>query len=126
VTSGIRALQSRAELEETRTAADDVLAFTAGMDDVALAALPDADRRTFRALQDALAEISERVGRLPSEILARHPAVDWRGWAGLRDVLPRQRAAPGFSRLHPVIVHDLPTLLAALEAELADGASGSE
>ena len=126
MTSGIRPLQLHGELEKTRTAVDDALAFTAGLDDTAVAALPDTDRRTFRALQDALAEISERVGGLPSEILTRHPAVDWRGWAGLRDVLPRQRSAPGLRRLHPVIVHDLPALLAALEAELGSPACKSE
>lgn len=118
-----------------RTAADDALAFTAGLDETAIAVLPDTDRRTFRALKDALAEIGERVEGLPPEVLARHPAVDWRGWAGLRGVLSRRRSGPELRRLHPVVADDLPALLAALEAELArsgadparDGqASGSE
>ena len=56
---------------------------------------------------------------LPPELLARHPAVDWRGWACLREVLPPRRSGPELRRLHPVVADDLPALLAALEAELA-------
>ena len=119
MTSGPRPRSLRGELEGVHTAADGALAFATGLDETAIAALPDADRRTFRALKDALVEISERVDGLPPEVLARHPAVDWRGWAGLREVLPRRRSGPELRRLHPVVADDLPALLAALEAELA-------
>lgn len=69
----------RGELEGARAVAADALAFAAGLDEAAVAALPDADRRTFRALVDALAEVADRMGGLPPEVFARHPAVDWRG-----------------------------------------------
>jgi uncharacterized protein with HEPN domain len=59
------------------------------------------------------------VDGLPPELLARHPAVDWRGWACLREVLPPRRSGPELRRPHPVVADDLPALLAALEAELA-------
>jgi len=119
VIPGERPRSSRGALEEARAAAEDALAFAAGLDETAILALPGADRRTFRALKDALAEIGERVDGLPPEVFARHPAVDWRGWAGLREVLSRRRPGPELRRLHPVVVDDLPALLAALEAELA-------
>lgn len=108
----------RGELEEIRKAAEDVLAFTAELDETGIVALPDADRRTFRALKNALVEIGERVNGLPPDLLARHAAVDWRGWAGLRDVIARREFGPELHRLHPVVLDDLPALLAALGAEL--------
>lgn len=113
------AVAARGDLEEIGVAAADVLAFTAGLDDAGLAMLPDTDRRTFRALKNALVEIGESVNRLPSELRGRHSEVDWRGWAGLRDVASLRHFGPDLPRLHPVIVDELPALIAAVAAELA-------
>ena len=49
MTSGPRARPLREELEDLRAAAEDALAFAAGLDEAAVAALPGADRRAFRA-----------------------------------------------------------------------------
>ena len=106
-------------LEEVRAAAEDVLAFAAGLDEAALLALPEADRRTFRALKNALAEIAERVDELPPDVLSRHPDVDWRGWAALREVVSHRRFGPELRLLRPAVADELPALLAAVEAELA-------
>jgi uncharacterized protein with HEPN domain len=105
-------------LEEVRAAAEDVLAFTAGLDEAGLLALPDADRRTFRALKNALVEIGERVDGLPPDLHARHPGVDWRGWASLCAMVSNRYFGPELNRLHPVIADELPALLAAVETEL--------
>ncbi len=106
-------------LEDIRLAAEDAAALCAGLDEAAFAALPTSDRRTFRALKNVLSEIGEAVKLLPPELLARHPEVDWRGWAGLRDVVSHQYFSLELSRLRPTILEDLPLLLDAVTNESA-------
>ncbi len=110
---------TRERPEDIRAAAEDALLFTAGLDEIAFARLPEMDRRTFRALKNALAEIGEAVKLLSPDLLARHPGVDWRGWAGLRDVVSHQYFGLELPRLRPAITDELPALLAAVEAELS-------
>lgn len=110
---------TRGRLEGVRVAAEDVLAFTAELDEAGFAALPAADRRTFRALKDALIEIGEVVHELPSDLVARHPSVDWRGWAGLPDVVSHHRFGAELPRLQLAVIDELPALLTAVTAELA-------
>ena len=109
----------RERLEDIRAAAEDALAFAGGLDEVAFAALPEADRRTYRALKNALAEIGEAVKLLPPDLLNRHPGVDWRGWAGLRDMVSHQYFGLELPRLRPAVANELPDLLEAVRSELA-------
>ena len=109
---------TRERLEDIRVAASDALSFAGGLDKAAFATLPEADRRTYRALKNALAEIGEAVKLLPPEVLERHPEVDWRGWAGLRDIVTHQYLGLELPRLQPAIVEELPVLFAAVVAEL--------
>jgi uncharacterized protein with HEPN domain len=120
----VRHEATRGRLEGVRVAAEDILAFTAELGEADFAALPDADRRTFRALKDALIEIGEVVNELPPDLLARHPSVDWRGWAGLRDVVSQQRFGPELGRLQPAVADELPALLLAVKTELGRSADG--
>jgi uncharacterized protein with HEPN domain len=110
---------ARERLQDIRVAAEDALAFAGGLDEAAFTALPVVDRRTYRALKNALAEIGEAVKMLPPELLARHPDVDWRGWAGLRDVVSHQYFSLELVRLRPTVMDELPALLAAVANELA-------
>ena len=108
-------------LADIRAAAHDALEFCNGLNEAAFLALPTADRRTYRALKNVLAEIGEAVKLLPTDLLARHPEVDWRGWAGLRDVVSHQYFGLELPRLRPAIVDELPVLLAAVAGELSSG-----
>ena len=114
----VRRRGTRERLEDIRDAAKDALTFAAGLDDAAFAVLPETDRRTYRALKNALAEIGEAVKLLPPEVLTRHPAVDWRGWAGLRDIVSHPYFSRELPRLRPTIGDELPALLAAVWSEL--------
>jgi uncharacterized protein with HEPN domain len=107
-------------LGDIRAAAQDGLAFTAGLDETAFAVLQTADRRTYRAIKNALTEIGEAVKLLPPELLARHPNVDWRGWAGLRDVVSHQYFSLELPRLRATVVDEIPGLLQAILAELSN------
>jgi uncharacterized protein with HEPN domain len=110
---------ARDRLEDIRAAAANALAFAAGLDEAAFAALPASDRRTWRALKNALAEIGEAVKDLPPGVAARHPGIDWRGFAGLRDVVAHRYFVLELPRLWPVVAEEIPALLTAVEAELA-------
>lgn len=49
-----------------------------------------ADERTFDAVARNLEIIDEAVKQVPSDIRDRHPDVEWRKLAGLRDVVIKQ------------------------------------
>ena len=120
-----RGVQDRLQdrLQDICSTAQDAADFAAGLDAAGFAELPDTDRRTYRALKNALAEIGEAVKLLPPDLLARHPGVDWRGWAGLRDVVPHQFSLE-LSRLRPTVSDDLPVLPAAIRMELGRPEAG--
>lgn len=105
-------------LQDIVNAAEDALTFVEPLDATAFATLAETDRRTYRALKNALTEIGEAVKLLPPELLARHPEVDWRGWAGLRDVVSHQYFSLEISLLRPTVSEELPILLAVVKAEL--------
>ena len=112
---------TRERLEDICAAAQDALDFCGGLDESAFIALPTNDRRTYRALKNVLSEIGEAVKLLPPGLLVRHPDVDWRGWAGLRDVVSHQYFSLELPRLRPTIIVELPMLLKAVENELSSG-----
>lgn len=110
---------TRERLEDIGAAAQDALEFCGGLDESAFIALPTDDRRTYRALKNVLSEIGEAVKLLPPGLLVRHPDVDWRGWAGLRDVVSHQYFSLELPRLRPTIIIELPMLLEAVIKELS-------
>lgn len=110
-------------LADIRTAVADILDFVAGLDEAAFGALPETDRRTYRAIKNALAEIGEAIKQLPPEVLATHREIDWRGFAGLRDIVAHQYFSVELPRLWPTISDELPALLAAVDIELGRLAS---
>ena len=76
-----------ARLGDIRCAAADILAFVRGLDEAAFLALPETDRKAYRAIKNGFAEIGEAIKRLPPEALARHRGIVWHGFAGLRDMV---------------------------------------
>lgn len=111
--------QLQTQLIILRVAMEDIGAFTADLDDAALATLPEADPKTYRAVRGALAEISVVVAALPADLRARHPAVDWRGWAGLCELLAPDELKRHLPRLALSLREDMPALWNAITAELA-------
>jgi uncharacterized protein with HEPN domain len=99
-------------------AAQDAMGFVEGLDSAAFERLAEEDRKTYRALKNAVAEIGAAVKRLPREITDRHPTVDWRGLSGLRDIVAHHYHRLDLQRLRPVLVDEFPELIAAVRAEL--------
>jgi uncharacterized protein with HEPN domain len=62
--------------------------------------------------------IGEAIKALPEDLLSRHPAVDWRGFARFRDLLAHQYFRIEPSLLWKAISISLPPLDAAVTAEL--------
>ena len=97
-------------LDDILEAVGDVEEFVAGLDAESFAASPSDDRKTFRAVMACLSAIGEAVKGLSDELRDRHPSVDWRGFAGLRDIVAHQ-----YFRVHPesvwkTLVDELPAL----------------
>ena len=105
-------------LLDIRQAAADLRDFVADMDTNAFRVLPHADRMGYRAIKNALTELGEAAKAMPEDIRTRHPTVDWKGFAGLRDMVAHQYFAIDTGKLLPIIRHEIPALLTAVEAEL--------
>jgi uncharacterized protein with HEPN domain len=108
----------RERLIDIPDAARDMLDFVGTMESEAFHALPATDRMAHRAIKNALVEIGVAIKALPPEIVHRHPGVDWRGLAGLRDVVSHGYFGLEQERLWPIIRDEVPTLLAAVQDEL--------
>ncbi len=80
--------------------------------------IPHADRMGFRALNNALTELGEAVKALPADIVGRHPEIDWKGFADLRDLITHQYFGLDTRRLLPIIQNEIPALLIAVAGEL--------
>ncbi|HEX2136688.1 MAG TPA: HepT-like ribonuclease domain-containing protein, partial [Microvirga sp.] len=98
----------------------DAMSYAAGLDAAAFETMPEVDRKTCRALKNALVEIGGSVKSLPQDLTGRHPQVDWRGLAGLRDIVAHPYYRLDMQRLRPVLTDEFPNLVAAIAAELGD------
>jgi len=113
-------------LRDIVEAVTDIMAFVKDMSSDAFEALAENDRRTYRAIKNAVSEIGEAVKALPPEICDRHPAIDWQGIAGLRDVVIHKYFAVDLPLLWPVLTEEFPALLEAVMKELGeDGPTGT-
>lgn len=108
----------RDRLIDIRDAARDLLDFVGTIESDAFHVLPATDRMAHRAIKNALMEIGEAIKTLPPEVSLRHPGVDWRGFAGLRDVVAHSYFGLDQERLWPVIRDEVPNLITAIEQEL--------
>ena len=99
-------------------AATDACAFAEGLTLDAFERLPSADPRTYRAIKNALTELGEAVKSVPPEVCARYPEIDWRGLAGLRNIVVHRYFALDLRRLWPVVLEELPVVLVAVQREL--------
>jgi len=79
------------------------------------------------AFERVMEVMGEAVKRLPPELTARYPAVDWRGIAGMRDRVSHGYDAIDYGLLWEAVETRVPALLATIEQMLRDleGAAGS-
>jgi uncharacterized protein with HEPN domain len=75
----------------------------------------------YRAVKNAPIELGEAVKVLPDEVRRRHPDVDWKGLAGLRDMIAHRYFGVDISRVLQIIRTEVPGLKAAVEQDLGGG-----
>jgi uncharacterized protein with HEPN domain len=96
------------------TAARQVIAFTQDLDERAFRA----DEKTQSATIHALQIMGEATKRLTMAFRDRHMAVDWRGMAGMRDVLIHHYDRVDLSLVWAVAIQQVPVIAAYLEGLL--------
>ncbi|HYO14791.1 MAG TPA: DUF86 domain-containing protein [Thermoanaerobaculia bacterium] len=67
-----------------------------------------ADEMAYDATLRNLEILGEAAKNIPEEIRQRYPEVDWRGVAGLRDVLAHAYFALDDATLWKIVRHDIP------------------
>lgn len=101
-------------MSDIRDAATDLRDIVTDMGTDAFHALPHAERLAYRAVK--------KIGRgsqgTPGGGPEAAPDVDWKGFAGLRDLVAHRYFGIDTSQLLPIIRDELPGLLAAVESEI--------
>lgn len=98
-------------LQDMLQAVRKVERFTAGRDFAALVA----DEMAYDATLRNLEVLGAAAKGIPEAVRARHPHVDWRGIAGLRDILAHAYFALDDATLWDIIQRKLPLLRQQLE-----------
>ena len=99
-------------------AIEDILAFVEGADEIAFAALPVTDSRTYRAIKNALVEIAEAVKQLPQYMLVEHQHINWQGFAALQSLVVLPTFTANMSEVWVTVADELPALLDVVNLEL--------
>ena len=77
-----------------------------------------ADWQKRAAFERVMEVLGEAVKRLPPELTARYPAVDWRGIAGMRDRVSHGYDAIDYALLWQAVETHVPGLLATADEML--------
>ena len=75
----------------------------------------ETDRAFFLQLTRLMEIVGESSRRVPQEFRLAHPGTDWRGFAGLRDVLTHKFDAIEHETLWQIVQEELPLLISQLE-----------
>lgn len=77
------------------------------------------DRLRLYAVPRCLEIISEASRRLPEDLKARHPAIEWREMAAAGNFYRHEYEDVAARRVWETLMHHLPPLRAAIDQELA-------
>ena len=75
----------------------------------------DADRAFALQLVRLMEVVGEASRRVPEDFRLEYPETDWRGFAGLRDVLIHQFDAINYDILWGIVQDEVPLLIGQLE-----------
>jgi uncharacterized protein with HEPN domain len=96
----------RGYIEDMQEACEHAIAFVEGLD---LGGFTR-DAKTRSAVQREIFVLGEAAKQVPAAVQDRHPEVDWRGIAGLRDILAHHYFRIDDAIIWDVVAHELPKL----------------
>jgi uncharacterized protein with HEPN domain len=105
---------SRVYLEDILEATRKIASYTANL---SKAAFLD-DEKTFDAVVRNLEVIGEAVKKLPEDLRAQHPALEWKKMAGLRDILIHEYFGLDSEIVWDIVKNKVPTLNQEVRAML--------
>lgn len=105
----------RGFLEDMIEACDRAVSFVQSMDFAGFVG----DAKTRSAVQREIFVLGEAAKRIPVDVRHRHPGVDWRGAAGLRDILAHQYFRIDDAIVWDVVSNEMPRMVVALRAVAA-------
>lgn len=76
------------------------------------------DRKTLRAATYEIGIIGEAARHIPADVQERYPGVPWSNMRGIRNAIVHEYFRIDVAVLWDTITHDLPPLVAALNANL--------
>jgi uncharacterized protein with HEPN domain len=76
------------------------------------------DEKTFDAVVRNLEVIGEAVKKLPEDLRAQHPALEWKKMAGLRDMLIHEYFGVDSEIVWDIVTNKVPTLEQEVRAML--------
>ena len=79
------------------------------------------DETLQRAFVRSLEIIGEATKRIPADVRAQHPTIEWRAMAGMRDRLIHEYFGVDLDLVWDVVQHKIPTLRAHLAPIIAAG-----
>ena len=105
---------SRVYLEDILEATRKITAYTEHLSQTAFLE----DEKTFDAVVRNLEVIGEAVKKLPEELRAQHPALEWKKMAGLRDILIHEYFGLDGEIVWDIVKNKVPTLNREVRAML--------
>ena len=105
---------SRVYLEDILEATRKITSYTANLSKAAFLE----DEKTFDAVVRNLEVIGEAVKKLPEDIRAQHPSLEWKKMAGLRDILIHEYFGLDSEIVWDIVKNKVPPLNQAVRAML--------
>lgn len=103
-------------LRDMLEACEKVMRYTEGLDFHAFIR----NELVYDAVLRNLEVLGEAAKKVPDSVRARHPSVEWRAIAGLRDVLAHAYFALDDATLWDIVAHKVPALAEALRQILEE------
>lgn len=97
---------SRIYLEDILEATQKIITYTGNLSKAAFLE----DEKTFDAVVRNLEVIGEAVKKLPDDLRAQHPTLEWKKMAGLRDILIHEYFGLDAEIVWDIVKNKVPTL----------------
>ena len=74
-----------------------------------------ADKKTILSYTRSLEIIGEACKNIPAEVRSSYPQIDWKGFAGLRDIIIHQYFGIDYEAIWDTVINEVPEALIEIE-----------